>query len=304
MKKLEIVNSLTRTFHKAGFQLKKHSPEILVVTGVVGVVASAVMACKATTKVNPILEETKENLDIVHEKAVEQPEESKKELAAVYVQTGYKFVKLYGPSVALGVASLGCIVASNDILRKRNAALAVAYAAIDKGFKDYRNRVIDRFGKEVDKELRYNIKKEEIEETVVDEKGKSKTIKKTVDVVDPAGLDKFSRIFDEYNPNWVKSAEYNFMFLRQRQQWANDLLTSRGYLFLNEVYDMLGFDPCTEGQVVGWTYDAKDENLDNYVDFGMLDMRKERTRDFIQGSERSVLLDFNHQGYILDKVKF
>lgn len=304
MKKLEIVNSLTRTFHKAGFQLKKHSPEILVVTGVVGVVASAVMACKATTKVNPILEETKENLDIVHEKAVEQPEESKKELATVYVQTGYKFVKLYGPSVALGVASLGCIVASNDILRKRNAALAVAYAAIDKGFKDYRNRVIDRFGKEVDKELRYNIKKEEIEETVVDEKGKSKTIKKTVDVVDPAGLDKFSRIFDEYNPNWVKSAEYNFMFLRQRQQWANDLLTSRGYLFLNEVYDMLGFDPCTEGQVVGWTYDAKDENLDNYVDFGMLDMRKERTRDFIQGSERSVLLDFNHQGYILDKVKF
>lgn len=304
MKKLEIVNSLTRTFHKAGFQLKKHSPEILVVTGVVGVVASAVMACKATTKVNPILEETKENLDIVHEKAVEHPEESKKELATVYVQTGYKFVKLYGPSVALGVASLGCIVASNDILRKRNAALAVAYAAIDKGFKDYRNRVIDRFGKEVDKELRYNIKKEEIEETVVDEKGKSKTIKKTVDVVDPAGLDKFSRIFDEYNPNWVKSAEYNFMFLRQRQQWANDLLTSRGYLFLNEVYDMLGFDPCTEGQVVGWTYDAKDENLDNYVDFGMLDMRKERTRDFIQGSERSVLLDFNHQGYILDKVKF
>ena len=123
-------------------------------------------------------------------------------------------------------------------------------------------------------------------------------------MVDPAGLDKFSRIFDEYNPNWVKSAEYNFMFLRQRQQWANDLLTSRGYLFLNEVYDMLGFDPCTEGQVVGWTYDAKDENLDNYVDFGMLDMRKERTRDFIQGSERSVLLDFNHQGYILDKVKF
>lgn len=304
MKKLEIVNSLTRTFHKAGFQLKKHSPEILVVTGVVGVVASAVMACKATTKVNPILEETKENLDIVHEKAVEQPEESKKELAAVYVQTGYKFVKLYGPSVVLGAASLGCIIASNDILRKRNAALAVAYAAIDKGFKDYRNRVIDRFGKEVDKELRYNIKKEEIEETVVDEKGKSKTIKKTVDVVDPAGLDKFSRIFDEYNPNWVKSAEYNFMFLRQRQQWANDLLTSRGYLFLNEVYDMLGFDPCTEGQVVGWTYDAKDENLDNYVDFGMLDMRKERTRDFIQGSERSVLLDFNHQGYILDKVKF
>ena len=304
MKKLEIVNSLTRSFHKASFGLKKHSPEILVVTGVVGVVASAIMACKATTKVNPILDETKECLDIVHEKAAEQPEESKKELAAVYMQTGYKFVKLYGPSVVLGAASLGCIIASNDILRKRNAALAVAYAAIDKGFKDYRNRVIDRFGKEVDKELRYNIKKEEIEEVVVDEKGKEKKIKKTVNVVNPAGLDKFSRIFDEYNPNWVKSAEYNFMFLRQRQQWANDLLTARGYLFLNEVYDMLGFDQCTEGQVVGWLYDEKDETLDNYVDFGMLDMRKERTRDFIQGSERSVILDFNHMGYILDKVKF
>lgn len=310
MKKPEIFNTLTRSFYKTGFQLKKHSPEILVVSGVVGVVASAVMACKATMKVNPVLEETKENLEIIHSKSIDpnmagrySEEDHKKELTVVYTQTGFKLVKLYAPSVVLGAASLACILTSNDILRKRNAAIAAAYAVVDKGFKDYRSRVVERFGQEVDKELKYNLRKEEIEETVVDEKGKEKKIKKTVNVVNPSDLDEFSRLFDELNPNHVKNADYNKSFLTMRQQYANDLLVSRGYLFLNEVYEMLGYEPTIQGQCVGWVYDSKDEGLDNYVDFGMLDMRKERTRDFIHGYEYSVLLDFNHQGYILDDLK-
>lgn len=318
MNKTEIINGVTRTFYKVGFQVKKHSPEILAAVGVVGTVASTVMACKATTKVGALLDETKEQIDGIHE-VLENPvlgkkyeekygekftvEESKKELAIVYIQTGAKFVKLYGPSVILGAASLGCLLASNNILRKRNVAIAAAYATVEKSFKKYRGRVIDRFGKEVDKELRYNIQKKEIEETVVDEKGKEKKIKKTVDVVNVEDIDEFSRLFDETNYNWEKNANYNFMFLRAQQQYCHDKLVSRGWLFLNEVYEQLGFDPVPEGQTVGWIYDLNNPELDNYVDFGFMDMYNANTRDFINGDERSVLLEFNHNGYILDKVK-
>ena len=308
MKKLEIMNSVTRSFHKAGFQLKKHSPEILVVAGVVGTVASAVMACKATTKVGAILEETKETVDIIHD-GMENgeingheytEEDGKKDLAVTYVQTGVKFVKLYGPSVVLGALSIGCILTSHRILSKRNVALAAAYATVDKGFKQYRNRVIERFGKEMDRELRYNIKAKEIEETVVDENGKEQTVKKTVQVFDPNDYTGYARCYDDGCTGWTKDPELNLYFLKCQQNQANDKLKAQGYLFLNDVYDMLGIPKTKAGFVVGWIYNEHNPVGDNFVDFGLYDIDKEGCRDFVNGYERSVWLDFNVDGNILD----
>ena len=303
-----IVNSATKTFHRVGFQIKKHSPEILLVTGITGVVTSAVMACKATTKVDAIIEESKKSIDMIHEGIdagnicdVEYTEEDgKKDLAIVYIQTGVKFAKLYGPSVLLGLTSIGCILASNNIIHKRNVALSAAYTAIDTSFKGYRSRVSERFGESMDRELRYNIKTQEVKETVVDEEtGKKKTVKSTVSVVDPNAYSDYARFFDEYCAGWTKDAEYNLMFLRQQQNYANELLKSRGHLFLNEVYDMLGIDRTKAGNIVGWIYDEKHPIGDNFVDFGIYVLDNEKARDFVNGRERSILLDFNVDGDIL-----
>lgn len=312
MKNIELMKNITRSFSKVDLQLKKHSPEILVIAGVVGTVASAVMACKATTKVSKIVEETKTTIDTIHnfaenaEKAPETvdytPEDAKKDLAIVYVQTGVKFLKLYGPAVALGALSITSILASNNILRKRNVALAAAYTVIDKGFKDYRGRVIERFGEELDRELRYNIKAKEVEETITDKKGKEKTVTKTVNVADPNYYSDYARFFDDGCTGWQKDAEYNLMFLKQQQNWANERLRSRGYLFLNEVYDMLGIPRTKAGQCVGWVYNKDNSIGDNYVDFGIYDMYKEPARDFVNGYERTILLDFNVDGNILDLI--
>ena len=90
------------------------------------------------------------------------------------------------------------------------------------------------------------------------------------------------------------------MFLRNQQQYANDKLRANGYLFLNEVYEMLGIQKTQAGQIVGWVYDDKNENGDNYVDFGMYDVNRSTCRDFVNGYERSILLDFNVDGSILN----
>ena len=311
MKKFEIMNTMTRTFHKASFQFKKHSPEILIVAGVVGTVTSAVMACKATTKLNDILEESKENLDKIHG-AMEHPEtlpeeyteeDGKKDLAIVYTQSAIKIAKLYAPSVVLGALSITAILTSNNILRKRNMAIAAAYTAVNKSFKEYRGRVVERFGKELDHELRYNIKAKEVEETVIDEKtGKEKTIKKTVDVIDPNTISEFAVIYDDGCTGWTKDPELNKMFLLKQQSYANDMLKTRGYLFLNEVYDMLAIPRTKAGQVVGWIYDEKHPIGDNFVDFGIIDINDERKRAFMNGYERNILLDFNVDGNILDLI--
>lgn len=307
--KNKIFSSLSCTFAKAGAKMKKHSPEIFVAVGIVGVVVSAVMACKATTKVNDILENTKNDLANVHECADNKElaetyseNDKQKDLTIIYAQTGFKLVKLYAPSVILGVLSISSIITSNHILRQRNVALAAAYTAVDKGFKEYRSRVVERFGEEIDKELRYSIKAKTIEETVIDENGKEKKVKKEIKVGDPNIVSDYARFFDESCEGWEKDSEFNLCYLKAKQQYANDILHARGYIFLNEVYDMLGIERTKAGQIVGWVYDEKEPLGDNYVDFGIYNIDRVKNRDFVNGYERVILLDFNVDGNILDRI--
>lgn len=310
MNKTEIMAKATRMFHRTGLKLKKHSPEILLAGGVVGVVTSTVMACKATLKVEEILDESKEKIEKIHEvmEAPElehkyTPEDGKKDLAIVYVQTGVKLAKLYGPSVMLGAASIACMVGSNRILNRRNVALAAAYASVDKGFKDYRGRVIERFGKELDRELRYNIKAEEIEEVVgTDEDGNDIVEKKTVQVYDPTAYSPYAIVYDDGNLGWEKDAELNKFFLLEKQEYANVMLQTRGHVFLNEVYDLLGAKRTKAGQEVGWVYDDKHPVGDNYIDFGIFDIHNPEKVRFVNGYERSIILDFNVDGVIKDLI--
>lgn len=310
MKVKEIINSVSYNAHRMGFKIKKASPEIMVVAGVVGVVTSTVMACKATTKVNDILEETKKQVDDVHnvlDSDVITEEEynnddAKKDLAIIYTQAGVKLIKLYAPSVIVGALSITGILASHKILKKRNVALTAAYATIDRSFKEYRGRVVERFGKELDRELRYNIKAQEIEEKTVDKDGNEIIEKKTISVVDPNMYSDYARIFDNGSMGWTKDPEYNLMFLKLQQNQANDRLRAQGYLFLNDVYDMLGIPRTKAGQIVGWIYDEENPVGDNFVDFGIYDIYNEKACDFVNGRERSIVLDFNVDGNILDMI--
>lgn len=315
MKKLEFMNGISRSVHKVGFTFKKHSPEILIVAGVVGTVTSAVMACKATTKLDGILDKAKDDLEKIHD-AIDHPEtlpeeyteeDGKKDLTIVYTKTALEVAKLYAPAVGLGVLSITAILAGHNITRKRNVALAAAYTAVDNGFKEYRNRVVERFGKDIDRELKYNIKAKEIEEVVVNEDGSEQVVTKTVEVVDDDALlcSPYAKFFDESCKGWTKDPDYNLMFLRRQQDYATDKLKAQGYLFLNDVYDMLGIDRTKAGACVGWIYNKNNPVGDNYVDFGLYDMNRVggRNRAFVNGYEKVALLDFNVDGNILNNFE-
>ena len=288
-------------------KVEKHSPEILMGVGIVGVVASSVTACRATMKLNDNLDECAETRDKI--KSVQEnpayddrysDEDAQKDLTINYVQTGVKIAKLYAPSVALGVLSIGCLLGSHNVMQKRNAALSAAYLTVDKSFKEYKQRVIDRVGEEVEKEIRYGIKAEEVVETVTDEEGNETTVTETVNTMNPTLYSDYARFFDAASPCWQNDPEYNLMFLRAQQQYANDLLRAKGRLFLNDVYEMLGLEKSKAGQIVGWVYDPENPNGDNFVDFGIYDMSKERVRAFVNGYETNILLDFNVDGNIWD----
>ena len=310
MNKTKIANDISRKLNRVGFKLKKHSPEILVVSGVVGVVTSGIMACKATTKLSSILDETKETVEKIEEVAANPDmvseeytqEDAKKDKVIVYTQTGLKIAKLYGPSIIIGTLSIGAILTGSNIFRKRNMALAAAYATIDKSFKEYRGRVVERFGEDMDRELKYNVRTEEFKEQVEDENGKKKTVKNKIDVVNPNEISEFAVMFDDGCNGWTKDPESNKVFLLHQQNYANERLQKKGHLFLNEVYDMLGVPRTKAGQMIGWIYDEKNPTGDNYVDFGIFNTYKTANRDFVNGYERTILLDFNVDGNILNNM--
>ena len=306
--KQEIINKATRLLSSTQYQVKKHSPEILMVAGIAGTIVGTVLACKATTKVSEIIEEKNKNIEDVHtyleDNTKEYTEEdSKKDLTIIYAQTGVKLFKLYAPAIGVMALSFASIIAGHKVLKKRNIAIAAAYAAIDKGFKQYRKNVIKEFGEGVDQQMRFGLKSKEIKKKDKD----GKTVKETEYYIDPDAnpldnISEYARFFDASSSNFAKDPEYNMMYLRRQQDYANEMLKSRGHLFLNEVYDLLDIPRSKAGQVVGWVYDKNGNTKgDNYVDFGLY-RNDQGTRRFVNGLEYNILLDFNVDGVIYDII--
>jgi hypothetical protein len=300
-----IKETASRLIAKASFKVKKHSPEILLVTGITAGIAGTVVACKATLKVDNIIKEHKENIEKINEGLTNEEykdkyneNDAKKDLTKAYAITAGKLIRLYAPAIALEAISISCLVGSHRILHKRNIALMTAYTVLDNSYKKYRKNVIDKLGKDADDEFRLGIKTEEIETT--DEKGKKK--KEVVTKVDNNGPSVYAKFFDELSDYYRKDANYNLLFLKKQQNWANDRLRAQGYLFLNDVYESLGIPKTPDGQFVGWIYNPEDKTIDSYVDFGIYDGKDESKRRFVNGLEKAILLDFNVDGVMYDKI--
>lgn len=287
----------TKLLGRSVLILKKHSPEILTTVGIVGMVASAVMASRATLKVAPVIDKIREGRDTANElyaniDAVEYDEKARnKDLAYTYMQGTLALSKLYGPAVSLGLSSIACIVAAHGIMHRRNVALVAAYKVVESGFSEYRKRVAAELGDDRENDLYRGVEREEVET----KNGKKKTVIKK----NPNGHSPYAKFFDELSSNWSKTPEYNLLFLKAQQNYANDLLHARGHVFLNDVYDMLDIPRTQAGQVVGWVIS---DDGDNFIDFGIYDFDSDKAREFVNGYEKSILLDFNVDGVIYDLI--
>lgn len=291
-----IPNTISRSFHRQMLIGRKHSPHILFGAGVIGVIGSTVLACRATLKLGDQLDHFKQDIDDINDRQLQligkdenyTDKDRKKDLAYVYVRDSAKIVKLYAPALVVGVASIGALTGSHVTLTRRNSALAATVVGLTNFLDEYRNRVVAEVGQDRERELYSGIMPDE----VTDENGKKTKIKK----IDPNGVSPYVRIFDEVNPNWQPNAETNLLFIRAVQNYHNELLKARGHVFLNEVYRDLGFEHSSAGAVVGWVIS---DDGDNYIDFGIF---KSTNEPFISGIEPSVWLDFNVDGVIFDKI--
>lgn len=293
--------------------VKKYGPQILTGFGCIGVVGGTVLACRATLKADKALAKRRNDIQTIKTAREECTEEEytekeyKSDLIKTYTGIGIDLVKLYSIPAAVIGGSLACFIISNKQQSSRISALSSAYAGVLAAFEGYRGRVKNAIGEEEEKDIYYGIEKKEVEIETVDEKGKVK--KETVTLKVPTannsdGYSMYSKFFDSSSREWEKNAEYNLYFLRKQQEWATQKLRRQGYLFLNDVLESLDIPKTAVGQVVGWVYDeSKTAPGDNEVDFGIYDLTKQPNRDFVNGFEPVILLDFNVQGNILDLIE-
>lgn len=311
MKKTELAAKASRIIMKSKMGLKKHSPEILTAAGIITGIAAAVIACKQTVKATEIIQNAQKSLSDIEEvknlvengAATYTDEDEANDRKTVAIQTTVDIVKTYAFPVGLGLFSITCILASNHILKKRNAALAAAFSALSTDFTNYRKRVIEKYGKETDFMLKNGLEKQLVAHQIVDpETGEVKEEQKEVLTYEGNKLSQYARIFDEVeSTQWTPSADHNRAFLLMEQNFFNERIKTRGYIFLNEVYERLGFRPTKAGSIVGWVYRPNDPDYEG-IDFGVFSANTQKAAEFLAGDEPSIILDFNVQGDVLTLV--
>lgn len=301
-----------------GGKIKQHAPEILVTTGIILTGASTVAAVKLTPKCKAIKEQKEEELKAVEEcLALNDPQytqkDAKKDLPIIKTKAIVNTIKVYLPAIALFGGGVICILSGMGILKKRNSVLASFGILATEKLKKYRKNVAEKYGEDVEKELYYGIKEMIVEKE--DEKGKTK--KEKIKAMDENFIknEQFCRCFDECSTVFDKEdpLNHNKILVLNAQKFCNLKLKSRvkydqdgnvikpGYLFLNEVYETLGFDKTKDGQTIGWIYNPEEDGpideTHKYIDFGLY-RGDDATNAFMNNKEKSVWLDFNVDGPI------
>jgi len=298
--------------------ISKHSPELLLAGGVMGMIGAAVLASRATLKAQEVVEDYKDASRVIEAALALPPEadyteeDGARDRAMLVGQVVVEMTKLYAPAVILGGISVGMLIGSNRILNKRNAAIASAFAAVNEAYKAYRKRVRDELGPEVDDYFRYR-KAYDGEMKIVDAKAKASALRLDDMEVDLPGEiydgdmgmpSLYAVFFDKDSPQWRQTNDLNDFFLRAQQSYANDLLKLRGHVFLNEVYDMLGVPRTKEGALVGWVKNNDPDVIgDGFIDFDLYNpYNSSDSATFHNLHQTSLLLDFNVDGVIYNLI--
>lgn len=274
---MNISPALQRTLSRTGLKLSKYSPQILTAVGIAGLVTAGIIAAKNTLKLEDTLETSKNRLEIVKE----HPEATQQDLNRAYAKNLFDLAKLYAVPVTLSAASIVSILVGHNILHKRNLALIAAYKGLEQAFSEYRKRVVEEYGEDVDEKFRYGIR----DVTEVGEDGK----KVKSQTVTPTSSE-YIMEFGPDNDNWNRH-EHNLFYVTRAQSYFNDLLQVKGHVFLQDVTRHLGLPDTKVGAVTGWVYDKG--TGDDYIDFGIKDL---------QESHGYILMDFNVDGVILDLI--
>lgn len=262
---------------QAKLKIEKYKPEICVYSGIGMMATGTAAAVVATNKTGKILDDLDEQKMLIAELHIDQ-EAIDVETKKASVKAGLKIAGAYTPAALLTVGGALSILKGFNIIKGRYAGVCTALAIAQQQVEEYRAKVSETVGEETERKILENSqeKKEESDRP-------SKSIYQCW----------FDERSDEYRND---DANWNYAYVSSVKAYYNEVLQTRGHVFLNEVYSSLGLPTTSEGQVLGWLKDGKG---DGYIDFGIDTLD---TKDFTEGLTTRVLLDFNVDGVVFDKI--
>lgn len=281
---------VTRALGQTEAFSKKHGPTILTAAGVAGFGVTTVLVGKAVLRSQEKARKLKIRVEAISDRDLDEKYTRKQQthdLGQLVIHDGFVILRDFAPAILVGSASVACILVGHGMLKNQRKALVAAYASLDASYRAYRRRVVQEIGTEREAALH----QDRFHRFDIDEEGLPCEI---IDFSDTHGSP-YARFFDESSSSWSRTPEYNYVFLKAQERYANDQLTAYGYLFLNDVYRALGLSRTQTGQVVGW---KKHGDGDGFVSFGLDQIYDENSRAFTNGLEAVVYLDFNVDGII------
>lgn len=300
-------------------KVKFRSPELLIGAGVAGLVVAAVVAVRRGVRWH-----TAAKAEIVHDlemikKAEGSPQYTREDRVRDYAQAigkgVWSFTQIYGPSVAVGVASVVSILAGTGILKGRLAAMTSAAATAQAALERYRSRVREKLGEDADYEFAYEVSAKKAK--IKHEDGTKESLV-TYHLVPSSGewmaASPYSRLWDENAMEWCANRDIQFLTLRSLENHFNQELNARGVVFLNDVYKALGLPMSKDAALVGWIKDYEKPKMaklaselgrvpgDGVISFGVFENESPSARAYLAGDDNRVVLDFNVDGVIYDLI--
>lgn len=196
--------------------VKRNAPTILTCAGGAGVVATSVMAVKATPKAL---------------KRLEQAEEAKGDDLTTFEKV-QAAGPVYIPAALVGVSTIACIFGANVLNKRQQAIMASAYAMLDNSYKEYKKKFREMYGTDADAEVR---------ESIANDKYKQ---------VDIPEDEKFDLFFDEFSGRFFKSTLEK---VQKAEYQVNRDLVMQEWCTINNFYEYLGIPVLDIGDDIGWS---------------------------------------------------
>lgn len=281
--------------------LVKAAPGLMITCGIAGVAVGSYKAAQVTPMAKEAIAEFKATRDAI-EQHEEDPEAKRECIKAGYRSLGSTLLHAYAKPVLFVTGGTALILGGHGIVSKKLATTTASLISTDRIFRNYRNNVIEDQGEEADFRYRTGVKTVNVETVEQDVRGRKRKVNKEYDVLEELVNDPFLKLFDESNPNFTKNPTRNLDFLRQQVDFLNRRLVAEGFVSLNDVLYQLGYNRCAEGSIYGWFYDPDNPNCHNEIDIGIKDIRRKTIQNAINGYEPVILLNFNVDGLIINKL--
>lgn len=231
------MRDISQMLKHAGVVLQRNSPVILTGVAVSGTISTAVLTAKATIQA----------ADEIHQCAIEDLGNDRRPIGVYEAVNHYSLKdkakmtwKFYIAPVAVGTGTVAAVIALNTVHSRRNAALVGAYTVLEKGFTEYKDKVVETVGEKKEQAVRDSVAQDQV----------TKNPPSREIVIAEGKVLFYESLTGRYFESTVET-------VRRAQNDINQQILFENYASKNDWFSELGIPRTADGDDFGWSQTRK-----------------------------------------------